>query len=310
MLNYSQEFWLRARNILRHILLPNCGCRNLQRVFQITVCIWYMVYGLWYTERVVGHGKPVEPGAVAQARAATRQLLASAPARWSLLQFFALCNMLRDMAAAAAAAAAPSLMMVAPIAFCKCFVGSSRKCAPLFPHASVRLACCPAYSRFFIYRLMAAFIALCVRLQHVFVALPKEKCNSHSNWTCTFMAFSFSSHFPVLRQPPHPLPLALSFPSLSFARVRHTKPQENAKEKPLVIVSVCACVCVCRLPPIFRRRVSKKTFPSTQAEAYELRGTEKQQGSNTLMEFVPGSLSRGLVVKKRQVESINVLKRN
>lgn len=246
-------------------------------------------------------------GAVAQARAATRQLFAARRQLVDLCSNFSHCATCcaiwspRAFEAAPAAAAvaddvavaAPSTMMVAPIAFCKVLAARHKSPLPSAPLPLPRLIpCCPLgllprilsifhmslYGR--IYRSMRLIATR-------FCLVAADKCNSHSNWTCTFMAFSFSFPLPHTPLPQH-TPHTLSFPSLSFARVQHTKPQENAKEKRHVNVSVC--VCVCRLPPSFRRSVSKKV---SQVPKLRPKREEKQQGSNTLMEFVPCCLSRG-----------------
>lgn len=87
------------------------------------------------------------------------------------------------------------------------------------------------------------------------------------------MAFSFTS-YSANPAPSLPLPHTLSFPSLSFARVRHTKPQENAKEKRLVIVCVYVCMCMSVSSHFQAQRQQKKMFPK-----YPSRGLSEVRGN-------------------------------
>lgn len=195
--------------------------------------------------------------------------------------------------AAAAAAAAPSLMMVAPIAFCKCFVvGSSPLshpplCPPGLLPRILSIFHISLYGR--IYRFMRLIATR-------FCLFAKDKCNSHSNWTCTFMAFSFSS-YSANPSPSLCLSRTRSHFLLCHSHVCGTQSHKKMPKKSVLLLSVYV------FPPIFRRSVSRKKFTKYPSRGLS-EGKEKQQGSNTLMEFVPGSLSRGLAIKKRKKERI------
>lgn len=161
---------------------------------------------------------------------------------------------------AVAAAAAPSTMMVAPNAFCKC----SKLYSPRLHVPSLGL-CCPLgllprilsifhmslYGR--IYRSMRLIATR-------FCLFAEDKCNSHSNWTCTFMAFSFSFPLPPI---PHPLshntPHTRSHFLLCHSHVCSTQSHKKMPKKSVLLMSLCVCVCVGFLP--FSGAASAKKFP-------------------------------------------------
>lgn len=223
---------------------------------------------------------------VAQARAATRQLFAARRQLVDLCSNFSHCAtccaiwspraaaaavVADDVAvAAAAAAAAPSTMMVAPIAFCK--VLAARHKSPL--HSPPLPSACPhgllprilsifhmsLYGR--IYRSMRLIATR-------FCLVAEDKCNSHSNWTCTFMAFSFSFPLPHAPLPQH-TPRTRSHFLLCHSHVCSTQSHKKMPKKSVLLMSLPVCVCVCECVLVsshFQAQRQQKSFPSTQAEA-------------------------------------------
>lgn len=212
-------------------------------VFQITVCIWcvcfmvYVVYGECLPCRQEWQGGGVgaqETGCswawscgavVAQARAATRQLFAARRQLVDLCSNFshcATCCAIWSPRAAAAAvvaddvvAAAPSTMMVAPIAFCKVLAARHKSPLPLPSLPSHLVGLLPRILSIFHMSLYGRIYRSMRLIATRFCLVAEDKCNSHSNWTCTFMAFSFFFPLPHSRMPlclsTHPAHALISF---------------------------------------------------------------------------------------------------
>lgn len=145
---------------------------------------------------------------VAQARAATRQLFAARRQLVDLCSNFShcatCCAIWSPRAAAAAvvaddvavaAAAAPSTMMVAPIGFCKCLQLGTNTHSPSLTSACP-LGLLPRILSIFHMSLYGRIYRSMRLIATRFCLVAEDKCNSHSNWTCTFMAFSFSFPLP------------------------------------------------------------------------------------------------------------------
>lgn len=198
---------------------------------------------------------------VAQARAATRQLFAARRQLVDLCSNFShcatCCAIWSPRAAAAAvvaddvavaAAAAPSTMMVAPIGFCKCLqLGTNLHSPPLPSHPSAcPVGLLPRILSIFHMSLYGRIYRSMRLIATRFCLVAEDKCNSHSNWTCTFMAFSFSFPLCLSTHPAHAL--------ISFFVIR-TCAAHKATRK----CQRKACVCVGFLP--FSGAASAKKFP-------------------------------------------------